>query len=86
MEEQIKVVQEDELLSEQTEMYETAAKDIQELVTAVSKIISNHQALVDKNFGLYYQHGRLGYIDLDAFAKSVNLDEIIKKQQNETEE
>ena len=86
MEEQIKVVQEDELLSEQTEMYEAAAKDIQELVTAVSKIISNHPVLVDKNFGLYYQHGRLGYIDLDAFAKSVNLDEIMKKQQNGTEE
>lgn len=86
MEEQIKVVQEDELLNEQAEMYEAAAKDIQELVTAVSKIISNHPALVDKNFGLYYQHGRLGYIDLDAFAKSINLDEIMKKQQNETEE
>jgi hypothetical protein len=86
MEDQIKIIQEDDLLNEQAAMYEEAAKDIQGLVTAVSKLIANHPILAEKNFGLYYQHGRLGYIDLDAFAKSINLDEIMKKQQNETEE
>ena len=86
MEDQIKIIQKDDLLNEQAAMYEEAAKDIQGLVTAVSKLIANHPILAEKNFGLYYQHGRLGYIDLDAFAKSINLDEIMKKQQNETEE
>ena len=75
-------IAQEELLQEQTEMYEAVAKDIQELVTAVSDLISKHPLLVDKNFSLYYQHGRLGYLDLDAFAKSIKLEEIVKKKEN----
>lgn len=52
--------------------------EIKDLVSEVSKVIDNHPEFQDKNFGLFYQHGRLGYIDLDRFAEStkakVNVD------------
>ena len=51
------------------EAYSDVVVDIQGMVTAVSQIIDNHEKLKEKNFCLYYQHGRLGYLDLDEFAK-----------------
>ena len=90
MEEQILAAQEAESLeaahdaevnAECAEMYEAVAKDIQELVTAVSQIIQNHPNLVEKNFSLHYQHGRIGYMDLDAFAKSVDIEKIAKAKE-----
>lgn len=93
MEEQLLTAQEAESLeaahdaeinAECAEMYEEVAKDIQALVTAVSQIIHNHPKLIDKNFSLHYQHGRLGYMDLDAFAKSVDLEKLVKaKEEND---
>ena len=90
MEEQILAAQEAESLeaahdaevnAECAEMYEAVAKDIQEMVTAVSQIIQNHPNLVEKNFSLHYQHGRIGYMDLDAFAKSVDIEKIAKAKE-----
>ena len=53
------------------------------LLIAVSQIIQNHPNLVEKNFSIHYQHGRIGYMDLDAFAKSVDLEKLVKaKEEN----
>lgn len=92
MEEQILAAKEAESLeaahdaevnAECAEMYEAVAKDIQEMVTAVSQIIQNHPNLVEKNFSIHYQHGRIGYMDLDAFAKTVDLEKLVKaKEEN----
>ena len=92
MEEEILAAQEAESLeaahdaevnAECAEMYEAVAKDIQEMVTAVSQIIQNHPNLVEKNFSIHYQHGRIGYMDLDAFAKTVDLEKLVKaKEEN----
>lgn len=92
MEEQILAAQEAESLeaahdaevnADCAEMYESVAKDIQEMVTAVSQIIQNHPNLVEKNFSIHYQHGRIGYMDLDAFAKTMDLEKLVKaKEEN----
>lgn len=92
MEEQILAAQEAESLeaehdaevnAECAEMYESVAEDIQSLVTEFSQIIQNHPTLVEKNFSVHYQHGRIGYMDLDAFAKSVDLEKLVKaKEEN----
>ena len=50
--------------------YSSHIADIKDVVAGVSEIIDAHPALKDMNFGLFYQHGRLGFVDLDAFAKS----------------
>jgi hypothetical protein len=92
MEEQILAAQEAESLeaahdaevnADCAEMYEAVAKDIQDLVSEFSKIIQSHPNMVEKNFSLHYQHGRIGYMDLDAFAKSVDLEKLVKaKEEN----
>lgn len=55
------------------EAYSDIVEDIQSVVAAVSQIISDHEKMKDKNFCLYYQHGRLGYLDLDEFAKNIDV-------------
>lgn len=55
------------------EVYSDIVEDIQSMVAAVSQIISSHEKMKDKNFCLYYQHGRLGYLDLDEFAKNIDV-------------
>ena len=92
MEEQILAAQEAESLeaehdaevsAECAEMYEAVAKDIQELVAAVSQVIQEHPNMVNKNFSIHYQHGRIGYMDLDAFAKTVDIEKLVKaKEEN----
>ena len=92
MEEQILAAQEAESLeaahdaevnAECAEMYESVANDIKDLVTEFSQIIQNHPNLVEKNFSLHYQHRRIGYMDLDAFAKTVDLEKLVKaKEEN----
>lgn len=92
MEEQILAAQEAESLeavhdaevnAECVEMYETVATDIQEMVSKISNIIQDYPNLVNKNFSIHYQHGRIGYMDLDAFAKSVDLEKLVKaKEEN----
>lgn len=67
------------------EAYSDVVVDIQSMVTAVSQIIDNHEKMKEKNFCLYYQHGRLGYLDLDEFAKSVDVKGMQEKMQAETE-
>ena len=64
-------------------MYESAALEIHQLVSAVSEVIQKTEGLKDKNFGLFYQHGRLGFIDLDAFAKTVDTTALAEKIANE---
>ena len=51
------------------------ANQVQEMVTAISEIINKYPTLAKKNFGLYYQHGRLGYMDLDMFAEKIKIAE-----------
>ena len=73
-----------EINAECAEMYEEVAKDIQALVRDVSQLINNHQTLIDKKFSLHSQHRRLGYMNLDAFAKSVDLEKLVKaKEEND---
>ena len=50
--------------------YDSHMADIKDIVAGVSSLIDEHPKLKDMNFGLFYQHGRLGFVDLDAFAKS----------------
>lgn len=50
--------------------YSELVSDIQNVVSKLSSIIDEHPSLKDKNFGLFYQHGRIGFMDLDAFAES----------------
>jgi hypothetical protein len=67
-------------------VYEDIMNDVQSMIMAVSQIIDNHPNLKERNFGLYYQHGRLGYVDLDAFAESVDLDAIKKAREEKITE
>ena len=64
-------------------VYEKAAQEIHQLVTAVSEVIQKAEGLKDKNFGLFYQHGRLSFLDLDAFAKNVDTAALAEKLTNE---
>lgn len=50
--------------------YSELVSDIQNVVSKLSTIIDEYPNLKDKNFGLFYQHGRIGFMDLDAFAES----------------
>ena len=50
--------------------YSELVSDIQDIVSKLGNIIDEHPNLKDKNFGLFYQHGRIGFMDLDAFAES----------------
>lgn len=44
--------------------------NVKDLITQLSTLINNDSKLKDMNFGLFYQHGRLGFVDLDIFAKT----------------
>ena len=44
--------------------------DIKKAVAGLSDIIEANPKLKEINFGLFYQHGRIGFVDLDAFAKT----------------
>lgn len=46
---------------------------VRQLVADVGAIIDKVPALREMNFGLFYQHGRLGFMDLDAFAESTKV-------------
>lgn len=46
---------------------------IRNLITTLSEEIEKDETLKQMNFGLFYQHGRLGFVDLDAFAKSTKV-------------
>ena len=75
-----------EVDAECVEMYEEVVQDIQSLVTEFSEIIKKHPDLIDRNFSIYYQHGRIGYMDLDAFAKSMNLEKVVNtEEQNDVD-
>lgn len=67
------------------EVYSDIVEDIQSMVAAVSQIISDHEKMKDKNFCLYYQHGRLGYLDLDEFAKNIDIKGMQEKINTESE-
>lgn len=46
---------------------------IRNLIATLSEAIEKDETLKEMNFGLFYQHGRLGFVDLDAFAKSTKV-------------
>lgn len=53
--------------------YEEHIEAIKKLVANISSLIEEQAELKDMNFGLFYQHGRLGFVDLDAFADSTKM-------------
>lgn len=44
--------------------------DIKDIVAGLSSLIDEHPVLKNMSFGLFYQNGRIGFMDLDAFANS----------------
>lgn len=65
--------------------FDDVREDIQRLVSAVSDVIKEHPLLAAKNFGLFYQHGRLGYMDLDIMESRLK-EELAKKNETEDQE
>lgn len=51
--------------------YSEQVSSIKEIIAELSTIIDAHADLKEMNFGLFYQHGRLAFVDLDHFAKTV---------------
>lgn len=51
---------------------EERVNEIKDLVGKISPII-NESNLKNMNFALFYQNGRLGFMDLDAFAEKTKL-------------
>jgi len=47
--------------------------EVKELVSKVGALIDSYPHLKVKNFGLFYQQGRLGYMDLDVFAQATKV-------------
>ena len=58
---------------EENNKYEEHMETIKDLVANVSSLIDAKPDLKEMNFGLFYQHGRLGFVDLDAFANSTKM-------------
>lgn len=58
---------------EENNKYEKHMETIKDLVANVSSLIDAKPDLKEMNFGLFYQHGRLGFVDLDAFADSTKM-------------
>lgn len=58
---------------EENNKYEKHMETIKDLVANVSSLIDEKPDLKEMNFGLFYQHGRLGFVDLDAFANSTKM-------------
>lgn len=65
---------------EEEHVYDDVKEDIQKLVSAVSDVIKEHPLLATKNFGLFYQHGRLGYLDLNIMEEKLKAE--LEKQKN----
>ena len=58
---------------EENNKYEKHMETIKDLVANVSSLIDTKPDLKEMNFGLFYQHGRLGFVDLDVFANSTKM-------------
>jgi hypothetical protein len=69
-----------------------ASDSVRNFVSDVDEVLAKYPELVKMNWALFYQQGRLGFMDLDAFAKSVtakveidgedkSLEEIIDKNE-----
>ena len=58
---------------EKENKYDIHMENIKELVSIVGDFIEAHPNIQSMNFGLYHQHGRLGFVDLDAFAKATKV-------------
>lgn len=54
----------------QSTNYSEHISDIKDIVSQMGNIIERYPKIKDMNFGLFYQHGRIGFVDLDAFAQS----------------
>lgn len=52
---------------------EQRASDIRELVTKYGDLLEEFPELTKSNFGLFYQNGRIAYLDLDAFAEQTKV-------------
>ena len=58
---------------EENNKYEKHMETIKDLVANISSLIDAKPDLKEMNFGLFYQHGRLGFVDLDAFANGTKM-------------
>ena len=58
---------------EENNKYEKHMETIKDLVANVSSLIDAKPDLKEMNFGLFYQHGLLGFVDLDALASSTKM-------------
>lgn len=69
-----------------------ASDSVRNFVSDVNETLAKYPGLVEMNFALFYQKGRLGFMDLDAFAKTVTarteedgemktLEEIVDKEE-----
>lgn len=63
-----------------------ASEAIRNFVADVDTIIAKYPELIEMNFGLFYQNKRLGFIDLDAFAKTVTAKTEIDGEEKTLEE
>jgi len=59
--------------TDQITNYDSHMDDIKDIVAGMSALIDEHPKLKDMNFSLFYQHGRIGFVDLDAFAESTKV-------------
>lgn len=59
---------------------------VRNFVSDVNEALSKYPELVNMNFALFYQQGRLGFMDLDAFAKSVTAKTEIEGEEKTLEE
>lgn len=58
---------------EENNFYSEHLDDIKDLVAQLGDYIAGKPVLAEKNFALYYQHGRIGFVDLDAFAQTTKV-------------
>lgn len=55
------------------EDYSDQVSVIKDVIGKLSSIIDEHEELKGMNFGLFHQHGRLAFVDLDHFADKVKV-------------
>lgn len=58
------------LEKEDKEKFQDQEKVVRQLMATLSESIEKFDILKDMNFGLFYQHGRVAFVDLDVFAKN----------------
>lgn len=66
-------MEEKEKDTQSIENYSDQVSIIKDIIGELSSIIDKHEELKEMNFGLFHQHGRLAFVDLDHFADKVKV-------------